>query len=72
MKQCVESGPIPVMEEQRYTNILSLVPSHLQESKYMQETIQELFTEVQGDFHSSMMKSMSEYIRKDSHIKGIF
>ena len=60
MKQCVESGPIPTMEQQRFDAILNMIPAHLQESRHLQDVIQDLFEEVKGDFTTSMKKSMSK------------
>ncbi|XP_071484907.1 dynein axonemal heavy chain 12-like [Diadema antillarum] len=71
MKQCVESGPIPDMEQERFDKILKLIPSHLQQSASMLETIQELFGEVQVDFHGSMKKSMTQHVLVKPDVRGL-
>lgn len=56
----MESSPIQSYEQQWFKSILNLIPEHLQSTPAMAETIQELFEEVQRDYHQSIKKSMGK------------
>ncbi|XP_071816044.1 dynein axonemal heavy chain 12-like isoform X3 [Apostichopus japonicus] len=72
MRQCVESSPIQSYEQQWFKSILNLIPEHLQSTPAMAETIQELFEEVQRDYHQSIKKSMVQHVLvKPEGIKGL-
>lgn len=69
MKKCVDSSPIPVMQEAWLHSIRKKIAPHLQEGR--EDVVQAILKEIQNNFNDSMKKSLVQLSLKKPSVRGL-
>ncbi|KAG7518207.1 dynein heavy chain 12, axonemal [Solea senegalensis] len=70
LKQCVESRPIPPIQQQWLDSIVSRVPPKLKDSPESNKLLQELCREVSSNFHSVLVKHTVNTVLKNPDVES--